>query len=187
MSTLVEMTKDLVVSHIKNQPLTTDELLAEIKKVYLALQSLEGGVPAALPEVEIKIEEPAPQLTLKQAFKKDEVVCMICGKGEMQTLTRHLNQAHGIKHSEYRKQFNISKSQHLMSKSYAAKRKEIAAGMDLGANLEKARAVRKGNIDDEKSKLPVVMAKAPVPATRSKAAVPAVKKTAAVPAKSDKN
>ena len=36
------------------------------------------------------------------------------------------------------------------SRSYAAKRKEIAAGMDLGANLEKARAamklvVRKGN------------------------------------------
>jgi hypothetical protein len=31
-----------------------------------------------------------------------------------------------------------------MSKAYTAKRKEIAAGMDLGANLEKARAARTG-------------------------------------------
>jgi hypothetical protein len=33
-----------------------------------------------------------------------------------------------------------------MSKAYAAKRKEIAAGMDLTGNLEKARAARKGAV-----------------------------------------
>ena len=51
----------------------------------------------------------------------------------------------GLKPAHYRKQFNIPKSQKLMSKAYAAKRKEIAASMDLGANLEKARAARLGN------------------------------------------
>ena len=59
----------------------------------------------------------------------------------MKTLTRHLNQAHQMKPSQYRKQFNTPKTTPLMSKSYAAKRKEIAAGMDLGANLEKARSL----------------------------------------------
>jgi hypothetical protein len=39
-----------------------------------------------------------------------------------------------------------------MSKSYAIKRKEIAAGMDLGANLEKARAARKGAVKKSKNK-----------------------------------
>jgi predicted transcriptional regulator len=75
---------------------------------------------------------------------------MICGKGGFKALTRHLSQTHQIKPTEYRKMFNIPKTQALMSKSYAAKRKEIAAGMDLTGNLEKARAavklvVRKGN------------------------------------------
>jgi hypothetical protein len=92
----------------------------------------------------------------------------------MKTLTRHLNQAHdGLKPSHYRKQFNIPKSQKLMSKAYAAKRKEIAAGMDLGANLEKARLARKGNIADKKAKIPTAKAKSPVPAVKKKAAVPA--------------
>ena len=67
---------------------------------------------------------------------------MICGKG-MQTITRHLNQTHQVKPNEYREQFNIPKSQKLMSKAYAAKRKEIAAVVDLKGNMEKARAARK--------------------------------------------
>jgi hypothetical protein len=60
-----------------------------------------------------------------------------------------------------------------MSKSYAARRKEIAAGMDLGANLEKSRTKRRGNIADKKAKVPAVRGKAPVPAVNMKAAVPA--------------
>jgi len=91
-------------------------------------------------------------LTAKQAFKANEVVCMICGKGGMKTLTRHLNQAHQMKPSQYRKQFNIPKTQPLMSKSYAQKRKEIAAGMDLGANLAKAREARQVNLQKGKGK-----------------------------------
>jgi predicted transcriptional regulator len=77
---------------------------------------------------------------------------MICGKGGMKTLTRHLNQAHQMKPTEYRKQFSIPKTQVLMSKSYSAKRKEIAAGMDLTGNLEKARAARLGNAVKGKGK-----------------------------------
>ena len=70
----------------------------------------------------------------------------------MQTLTRHLNQAHQLKPTQYRKQFSIPKTQPLMSKAYAIKRKEIAAGMDLGANLEKARAARVQNMQQSKPK-----------------------------------
>jgi predicted transcriptional regulator len=142
MATLLEMAQQIVSAHATKTLMTTTELISEIQKVHSVLQSLESGAPET-PEV----TEPAvPTITLKQAFKTNEVVCMICGKGGMKTLTRHLNQAHdGLKPSQYRKQFNIPKTQALMSKAYAAKRKEIAAGMDLGANLEKARAARKGS------------------------------------------
>lgn len=150
MATLLEMTADIVASHARTAPMTTDDIIQELKKVYSALQAIETGVPV---EVQSAADEgAAPALTIKQAFKANEVVCMLCGKGGMKTLTRHLNQAHQLKPSQYRKQFNIPKTQPLMSKSYALKRKEIAAGMDLGANLAKAREARQINLQKGKGK-----------------------------------
>ena len=141
MATLLEMSNNIVSAHAQKTPMTTEELLAELHKVYGALQALEAGLP--IQPTETLLEEPAvPTLTLKQAFKTNEVICMICGKGGFKALTRHLSQTHQIKPSQYRKQFGIPKSQKLMSKAYTAQRKEIAAGMDLGANLEKGRAAR---------------------------------------------
>jgi predicted transcriptional regulator len=150
MATLLEMTADIVASHARTAPMTTDDIIQELKKVYAALQSIETGVSI---EIQAAAEEGvAPALTIKQAFKTNEVICMLCGKGGMKTLTRHLNQAHQLKPSHYRKQFNIAKTQPLMSKSYALKRKEIAAGMDLGANLVKAREARQVNLQKGKGK-----------------------------------
>jgi predicted transcriptional regulator len=141
MASLLEMAKDIVAAHAQTTPMTTEELLAEIRKVYAALQALESGTAE---EAVISVAEEPVSLTVRQAFKANEVICMICGKGKMKSLTRHLNMTHEMKPVEYRKQFNIPKSLPLMSKGYAAKRKEIAAGMDLKSNLEKARAARKG-------------------------------------------
>ena len=147
MATLLEMSNNIVSAHAQKTPMTTEELLAELHKVHGALQALEAGT-----QVETPPEEPAtPTLTLKQAFKTNEVICMICGKG-MKALTRHLSQTHQIKPSEYRKQFNIPKTQPLMSKAYTIRRKEIAAGMDLTGNLEKARAARVSNVQKGKGK-----------------------------------
>jgi predicted transcriptional regulator len=140
MAIILEMTATIVAAHAQTTTLTTDDLIGELKKVHAALQAIESGTTVV--EEPIATEPAAPTLTLKQAFRTNEVFCLVCGKGGMKTLTRHLNQAHQLKPAQYRKQFNIPKTQPLMSKAYAAKRKEIAAGMDLGANLEKARAAR---------------------------------------------
>ena len=140
MATILEMTATIVAAHAQTTALTTDDLIGELKKVYAALQAIESGTTVV--EEPVTAEPVAPTLTLKQAFRTNEVYCLVCGKGGMKTLTRHLNQAHQLKPAQYRNQFNIPKTQPLMSKAYAVKRKEIAAGMDLGANLEKARAAR---------------------------------------------
>ncbi len=136
MATLLEMAQQIVSAHAQTTKMTTTELLAEIQKIHSVLQSLDSGGPVTEESVE------APTLTLKQAFRTNEVICIICGKG-MKSLARHLTTVHQIKPNEYRKQFNIPKTQKLMSKACAAKRKEVAAGMDLVGNLEKARAARK--------------------------------------------
>lgn len=138
MTTLMELTSEIVTAHASTTPLTSEELLNAIQRVYAVLKELEGGgaEPVSAPEVATQTLSP------KQSIKKNEVICLICGKGGMKTLTRHLSQAHQIKPNAYRKQFGLPANQPLAARDFTARRKEIAASMDLSANLEKARATR---------------------------------------------
>jgi hypothetical protein len=88
MATLIEMAKDIVAAHAQTTALTTDELIREIHLIHAVLQQLESGnsSPETHPADAASV---VTTLTLKQAFKTNEVVCMICGKGGMKTLTRH--------------------------------------------------------------------------------------------------
>lgn len=140
MATLVETASHLVASHVKCTPMSTDELLAEIGKVHAALKKLEVG------EVVESHEPVKPVVPVKGAFKKNEVLCLVCGKGGFKTLARHLNAAHGMRPGEYKKQFGIPKTQSLAAKTYSKARKAMAHERGLAENLAKARAVRMANI-----------------------------------------
>jgi len=169
MATLVEIAAQLVSSHASNTPMTSDELLAEITKVHNALKNLEAGQAI---ETE---EEPKPSLSLKEAFKKNEVVCLICGKGGFKTLARHLSTAHGMKPGAYKKQFGIPSKQALSAKNYSETRRKMAQDRGLADNLAKAREVRMANIEAKKTvakpaKAPAkAAAKAPAKATKAAA------------------
>jgi predicted transcriptional regulator len=165
MATLIEMASDIVSAHVSANQMSTEELLAEIQKVHAALKSLESGQT-----VDGVASEAKPSLTIKQAFKKDEVVCMICGKSGFKTLTRHLSQAHGLKPGQYRKQFNIPSSQSLTAKNYSEARRQSALDRGLGDNLAKARKVRAENIAAAKGP---VKEKVTKPAKAVKVAKPA--------------
>jgi predicted transcriptional regulator len=179
MPTLIELTAAIVSAHVSNIQMSSDEILQELQKVHESLKALEAGSP-------IHIGSPtsteAPKLTIKQAFKKDEVICMVCGKGGFKTLKRHLGQAHGLKPGEYRKQFNIPSTQSLAAKSYSESRRQMAIDSNLADGLAKAREKR----TMDKANVPMKTDKAPVPAKRVKAPVPAVRNKAAVPAKTTK-
>ena len=64
---------------------------------------------------------------------------MICGK-PMKTLARHLKTSHGMTASEYRKQFDIPRTQPLAARAYSESRRQMAIDRGLGENLAKARA-----------------------------------------------
>ncbi len=175
MATLLELATDIVSSHASTTPLSSDELLLEIQKVYAALKALETG------ETVVAVaEEAKPAITVKDAFKKNEVVCMVCGKGKMKTLTRHLKQVHGMKPGEYRKQFGIASKQPLTAKSFTEARRKMAEERGLGEALAKAREVRAAKLREKKA-APAKAAKkaAPAKAPKAKAAKPkAAKKVA---------
>lgn len=178
MSTLIELTAQIVSAHLSNQQMTSDEMLQELQKVYASLKALEAGSLIASGTTPSTV---APKLSIKQAFKKDEVICMVCGKGGFKTLKRHLTIAHDLKPGQYRKQFNIPSTQSLAAKSYSESRRQTAIDKGLGEGLAKFRANKK-----KAAAVPIVKVKAPVPSVKVKAPVPAIKKKAAVPAKTTK-
>jgi len=146
--TLLELAANIVSSHASVSEMTTDELLQEIQRVHATLQKLDSGAQeeAAIPE-----EPKVPVMSLKKAFQADQVFCMVCGKGGMKTLARHLAQAHGLKPGEYRKQFSIPKDQPLTARNFSETRKKMAQERGLADNLAKARAVRAAKIKAEKA------------------------------------
>lgn len=156
-ATLVELAANIVSSHASVNEMSTEDLLQEIQKVYAALQQLESAETGVYPA---EAEAKPPAMTLKKAFQADQVYCMICGRGGMKTLSRHLSQAHGMKPGEYRKQFNIPSGQPLTAKTFSEGRRKMAQERGLADNLAKARAVRAAKLKTEKS-APAKAAKAP--------------------------
>ena len=137
MATILEMAAEIVAAHASTTNMTKEELVSELSEVYTALNNLEKGEDVA-EQVE---EEQGPAVSRKKAFGKEKIFCMICGKG-MKTLSRHLKTSHQMSASEYRKQFDISRSQSLAAKSYSETRRQMAIDRGLGEKLAKARAER---------------------------------------------
>ena len=147
MTTILEMAAEIVAAHASTTNMTKEDLVSELSDVYNALNRLDRGevISTSNPE------EQGPAVSRKKAFGKDEVFCMICGKG-MTTLSRHLKTFLDLSASEYRKRFDIPRTQSLASKSYSEKRRQMAIDRGLGEKLAKARAVRskgKGKVKAE--------------------------------------
>ncbi len=140
MATLLEMASEIIAAHASTTPMTKEDLISELNEVYKALSSIEKGEMSSA-EVSAEAAEEAPVISRKKAFGKDKVTCMICGK-EMKTLARHLKTAHDMKPTEYRKRFDIPRTQPLAARNYSESRRQMAVDRGLGENLAKARAAR---------------------------------------------
>lgn len=147
MATLLEMAAQIVASQAGSTPMTSDELVQGIQKVHAALQALETGKEIAAPGA----EEAKPAITVKQAFKTNEVICMVCGKGGFKTLTRHLKQTHDMMPGAYRKQFGIPSKQPLASRKFSEERRKMAQERGLVDVLAKAREVRMAKLQEKKA------------------------------------
>lgn len=159
---VLDLTADIVCAHASVTEMSPDELLSELKAVYATLEALDRGEPSTTidiaagkrgrkaqtpgemaEELEKSAVPPAPAMTFEEAFKPDQVACMICGKKGMKTLKRHIGSAHNLKPGQYRKQFGIPKEQPLSAIEYVEKRRQAALDKGLGDKLVAAREARK--------------------------------------------
>ena len=136
MPTLVELATQIVAAQTSSAAMSTEDILSSLTRIHSTLGQLENGVTPGIGK-----ETTDPSLTLKQAFKKNEVVCMICGKG-FKTLGHHLTSTHGINPRDYRKQFGIPKNQTLAAKVFSDTLKKMAVENGVANFLTKAREAR---------------------------------------------
>jgi predicted transcriptional regulator len=146
MATLLEMAKDIIIAHASKTEMNKEELLGELTEIHGTLARLqkeeESPEPGEYPNEASSETEATPAVSVKKAFRKDKVICLICGK-DMKTLSRHLKSAHNMSPAEYREKFNIPKNQPLVARNYSESRREMAIARGLGENLAKARAAKR--------------------------------------------
>ena len=162
---ILDLTADIVIAHVSVTEMSSKDLLKEIRLVYATLDELAGGGKVATIELSERktakkakgikdstesaaetketVIPSAPAMTLAEAFRPDQVACMICGKRGMVTLKRHLASAHDLKPGQYRKQFQVPKDQPLAATQYVEKRRQIALDRGLAEKLAAARAAKK--------------------------------------------
>jgi len=174
MKTILELVTEIVSAHASNTTMTTDQLVQELQTVHNALRNLEGGQAVELP-AQATEEAKAPALTIKQAFRKDEVVCMVCGKGGFKTLKKHLATSHELTPGQYRKQFGIKSTQKLAARSFSESRRKAAEERGMTDILAKARETRMANLKASKPAA-AKTAKAAKPTRGAKAAATKAKK-----------
>lgn len=147
MKTVLELVAEIVSAHASNTTLTTDQLVQELQIVHATLKNLEeGATPAETPQT-AQDEVKESRLTIRQAFKRDEVVCMECQRGGFKTLKKHLSSAHQLTPGQYRKKFGIKSTQKLAAKNFSDARRQAAEERGMGDVLAKAREKRMANLN----------------------------------------
>lgn len=151
MKTLIELVAEIVSSHASNTTMTTEQLVQELQTVHAALKNLEQGVITVDPAEAAAGEVKESTLSIRQAFRKDEVICMVCQKGGFKTLKKHLTTAHQLSPGQYRKQFGIKSTQKLAAKSFSDARRKAAEERGMTDILARAREKRMANLNVSKA------------------------------------
>ena len=129
-SEVLKMTTEIVTSHASSTELTSDQLVNEIKAVYNALSSLDGGETLEEPVSGGGIQKPS--IPLKDIVKAKYVVCLECGK-KLKTLKTHLRKIHGLTAKEYYARFGLDpKKFPLVCKESSEKRSQMAKARGFG-------------------------------------------------------
>jgi predicted transcriptional regulator len=143
-SDVLRLTAEIVISHASMTELTPQELVGEIKEIYLVLASLGTGevVPKVMATAAGAEVAKKPSVPLKDIVKEKYVVCLECGK-KMRTLKAHLRKAHQLQPKEYFKRYGLDpKKFPLVCKEYSAQRRKLAIEKGLGAQRGKRKAAK---------------------------------------------
>ncbi len=121
---LLELTTQIVSSHLSNNALSPKEIPSLIKTVYDSL--------ATLSQEELSMpKELKPAVPVNQSIGSDYIVCLEDGK-KLKMLKRHLKTAYNMTPEEYRDKWSLPHDYPMVAPNYAETRSKLAKEIGLG-------------------------------------------------------
>ncbi|NVD44172.1 MucR family transcriptional regulator [Qipengyuania atrilutea] len=133
--TLITLTSDIVAAHVSNNSVAVEDVPTLITNVYQALANVGG-------EQTTEEERPEPAVSVRSSVKKDNIVCLDCGK-KMKMLKRHLATEHDMTPAEYRERWDLGADYPMVAPAYAETRRDLAKKIGLGRQPGQKRGRRK--------------------------------------------
>jgi predicted transcriptional regulator len=129
---LLQLTAEIVASHVSNNSVPIAELGPLIRQVYDSLVGL-GRDSQALP-----VERPQPAVPVRRSVMPDYIVCLEDGK-KLKMLKRHLKTAYNMTPEEYRERWGLAADYPMVAPNYADQRRELAKKIGLGTTRRRRR------------------------------------------------
>lgn len=137
---LLEISADIIQNQVSTTPMSSDELVLSLQKVFRTLQDMQrsetDGTVLDLTKLseEIFEEKSSRQLAPRDSIQQDKIVCLECGAEMRQLTARHLG-SHGLTPREYRKKHGFTMRTPLSSKSLTKARSKAAKKRGLPEKL----------------------------------------------------
>ena len=129
---LIELTANIVSSHVLNNSVTPESLPEFIKNVHASLYA------AAAREHHLGDHPRHPAVPIKQSVSNDYLICLEDGK-KLKMLKRHLKTRYNMSPDEYRERWGLPADYPMVAPRYAQQRSELAKKIGLGTKRRKRR------------------------------------------------
>ncbi|WP_282611147.1 MucR family transcriptional regulator [Pelagibius sp. Alg239-R121] len=134
-SGLLRYTVDVVVAHLSNNEVSTNELPQLLRKVHCALANINPQ-----PKAESR---PRPAVPISKSVTPDYIVCLEDGK-KLRVLKRYLKRNYGLSIEAYRDRWNLPTDYPVVAPNYSQKRSKLAKEIGLGIKFRRP-ARQRGN------------------------------------------
>lgn len=121
---VLELTADIVSSHVANNPVSLEELPLLIERVYQTLTDLKKLHSS-------HADRPKPAVPVKKSITPDHLICLEDGK-KLKMLKRHLKSQYNMTPDEYRERWGLGPDYPMVAPNYADQRRHLAKKIGLG-------------------------------------------------------
>jgi predicted transcriptional regulator len=121
---LLELTTEIVSSHVANNPVAIQDIPDLIRQVYGTLTTIDQG-PSA------QADRPQPAVPIKRSITPDHIICLEDGR-KLKMLKRHLKTAYNMTPEGYRERWGLPADYPMVAPNYAKQRSNLAKKIGLG-------------------------------------------------------
>ena len=135
---LVEMCTDIVSAQASHTPMSSEDVIESLRRVFRTLQEVQQLGGKVEPE-EGMARDPGTSI------QRNQVLCLECGKAFKLLSNRHLA-LHDLTPRGYKQKHGIRMTQALSARTLSTRRRKLAKELGMGKQLAEWRAERKQHV-----------------------------------------